>query len=149
VAIPTERPPLVGEVSADISGERVSRGQRNKLPQPLISIFYTRSSYFSIQVAPQLQPRGCVELVPDPLLLRKSGSAGNRTRDLYICSQELWSLDHRGGQSPLNSPKLSSQITSPQIFRSDNVMAPVLYNYQTFSFVIESTQIEAEADQSL
>ena len=25
--------------------------------------------------------------VPDPLLLRKSGSAGNRTRDLCICSQ--------------------------------------------------------------
>ena len=26
--------------------------------------------------------------VPDPLLLRKSGSAGNRTRDLCICSQK-------------------------------------------------------------
>jgi hypothetical protein len=25
----------------------------------------------------------------------KSGSAGNRTRDLWICSQELWPLDHR------------------------------------------------------
>jgi hypothetical protein len=31
-----------------------------------------------------------VDPVPDPLLLRKSGSAGNRTRDLWICSQELW-----------------------------------------------------------
>ena len=27
--------------------------------------------------------------VPDPLLLRKSDSAGNRTRDLCICSQKL------------------------------------------------------------
>ena len=36
--------------------------------------------------------------VPDPLLLRKSGSAGDRTRDLCICSQKLWPLDHRGGQ---------------------------------------------------
>ena len=27
--------------------------------------------------------------VPDPLLLRKSGSAGDRTRDLCICSQKL------------------------------------------------------------
>jgi len=36
--------------------------------------------------------------VPDPLLLRKSGNAGNRTRDLCICSQKLWPLDHRGGQ---------------------------------------------------
>ena len=38
--------------------------------------------------------------VPDPLLLRKSGSAGDRTRDLCICSQKLRPLDHRGG--PLN-----------------------------------------------
>jgi hypothetical protein len=36
--------------------------------------------------------------VPDPLLLRKSGSAGNWARDLRICSQKLWPLDHRGGQ---------------------------------------------------
>jgi hypothetical protein len=36
-------------------------------------------------------------LVPDPLLLRKSVSAGNRTRDLWICSQELCPLDRRGG----------------------------------------------------
>ena len=35
--------------------------------------------------------------VPNPLLLRKSGSAGNRTRDFCICSQKLWPLDHRGG----------------------------------------------------
>jgi hypothetical protein len=38
---------------------------------------------------------GSVDSVPDPLLLRKSDSAGNQTRDLWICSQELWSLDHR------------------------------------------------------
>ena len=37
--------------------------------------------------------------VPDPLLLRKSGSAGNRTRDLCICNQKLWPLNHRGGHS--------------------------------------------------
>jgi len=33
-----------------------------------------------------------VDPVPDPLLLRKSGSAGDRTRDLCICSQKLWPL---------------------------------------------------------
>jgi hypothetical protein len=43
-----------------------------------------RSRYFSIQVAPQLSSWGWVDPVPDPLLLRKSGSAGNRTRDLKI-----------------------------------------------------------------
>jgi hypothetical protein len=40
-----------------------------------------------------------VNPVPDPLLFRKSDSAGNRTRDLWDSSQELWSLDHRGGSS--------------------------------------------------
>jgi hypothetical protein len=39
LTIPTERPPLVGEVSANFSGYRVSRGQRNESPRPLISVF--------------------------------------------------------------------------------------------------------------
>jgi hypothetical protein len=37
--IPTERPPLVGEVSANFSGKRASRGQRNESPRPFISVF--------------------------------------------------------------------------------------------------------------
>jgi hypothetical protein len=60
--------------------------------------FLDRSSYFSIQVAPQLSSRGSVDPVPDPLFLRKSGSAGNRNRDLWISGQELWPLNHRGGR---------------------------------------------------
>jgi hypothetical protein len=56
-----------------------------------------RSRYFSIQVAPQLSSRGWVSPVPDRLLFRKSCSAGNRTQDLWICSQKLWPLDHRDG----------------------------------------------------
>jgi hypothetical protein len=60
-------------------------------------VFLDRSRYYSIQVAPQLSSRGWVGPVPDPLLLRKSASAGNRTRDLWICSQELWPLDYGGG----------------------------------------------------
>jgi hypothetical protein len=32
--------------------------------------------------------------VPDPLLLRKSNSAGSPARDLWICSYELRPLDH-------------------------------------------------------
>jgi hypothetical protein len=58
-----------------------------------------RSRYFLFQVAPQLYSRGWVNPVSDPLLLRKSSSAGNLTPDLWICSQELWPLDHRGGHS--------------------------------------------------
>jgi hypothetical protein len=38
-----------------------------------------------------------VDTAPDPLLLRKSCSAGNRSRGFWVCSQELWLLDHRGG----------------------------------------------------
>jgi hypothetical protein len=37
-----------------------------------------------------------VNPVPESLLLRKSGNAENWTRDLWICGQELWPLDHRG-----------------------------------------------------
>jgi hypothetical protein len=51
-------------------------------PEPLL--FHSSSS------------SGWVVPVPDPLLLRKSGSAGNGTQDLWLCSQELWPLDHKG-----------------------------------------------------
>jgi hypothetical protein len=42
--------------------------------------FIDRSRYFFILIAPQSYPRGWVDPVPGPLLLRKSCSAGNRTR---------------------------------------------------------------------
>jgi hypothetical protein len=41
--------------------------------------FLDWSRYFFFQVALQLYSRGWANPVPDPLLLRKSGSAGNRT----------------------------------------------------------------------
>jgi hypothetical protein len=49
-------------------------------PHGRILGFLDRSRYCFFQVAPQLYSRGWMVLVPDPLLLRKSGSAGNRTR---------------------------------------------------------------------
>jgi hypothetical protein len=42
--------------------------------------FLDRTRYLFFQAAPQLYSRGWVDLVPDSLLLRKSGSAGNRNR---------------------------------------------------------------------
>jgi hypothetical protein len=45
-----------------------------------ILVFLDQRRYFFFQVAPQLYSRGWVDPVPDPLLLRKPGSAGNRTR---------------------------------------------------------------------
>jgi hypothetical protein len=44
-----------------------------------------------------------VEWTPFQTRCWKSGSAGNRTRDLWACSQELWPLDHSGGPSNLSS----------------------------------------------
>jgi hypothetical protein len=70
----TERPPLV-EVSsnfcsvvsvADLCGRILG--------------FLDRSRYFFFPVAAQLYSKDWVNPVPDPLLFRKSGSAGNRTR---------------------------------------------------------------------
>jgi hypothetical protein len=49
-----------------------------------------------------------VDPVPDPLLLRRSGSAGNLTRDFWICSQEVWLLDHRGGLFHNYTPEIRS-----------------------------------------
>jgi hypothetical protein len=66
--------------------------------------FIDRSRYFLFQVAPELYSRGCVDPVPDPLLLRISGRARNRTRDLWICSQELWPLDYVGGLNVITTP---------------------------------------------
>jgi hypothetical protein len=49
-------------------------------PYSRILAFLYRSRYFFFQVAHQFYPRGWVDPIPDPLLLRKSGSAGNRSR---------------------------------------------------------------------
>jgi hypothetical protein len=57
-------------------------------PHGRIFCFLDRSRYYFFQIAPQLYSRGRVDPVSDPLLLRKSGNAGNWTRDLWICSQE-------------------------------------------------------------
>jgi hypothetical protein len=57
--------------------------------------FLDWSRYYFFQTNPQLYSQRWVDPVPDPLLLH--GIAGSRTRDLWICSQELWPLDYRGG----------------------------------------------------
>jgi hypothetical protein len=87
--VPTDRPLIVEESSASFCGQRMSRVQRNRsLPEPLLFI----------QVAPQLSSRRWIDPVPNPPLLRKSASAGNSIRDLWLCSHKLWPLAYRGGQ---------------------------------------------------
>jgi hypothetical protein len=77
--MPTERPPLVGEVSANIVDRRC-RMIRLTDPHGRILGFIDRNRYFFFQVDPHLYSRGWVDPVPDSLLLRKSGRAGNWTR---------------------------------------------------------------------
>jgi hypothetical protein len=80
VTIPIERPPLLREVSANFCATEECRVVSVTDPYGRILGFLDRSRYFFFQVAPQLYSRGWVDPIPDPLLLRKSGSAGNRTR---------------------------------------------------------------------
>jgi hypothetical protein len=71
--------------------KEVSRGQRGGSHTVVNLSFLDRSRYFFkyLLIYPH---KGWVDPVPDPLLLRKSGIAGNRTRDLCVCNQELWPL---------------------------------------------------------
>jgi hypothetical protein len=79
----------------------LSRGHRSGSPTVFNLSFLGQSLYF--QVAAHLSSRGWVEPVPDPQLLRESGSAGNRTHDLWVSIQEHWPLDYRAVYAvPLN-----------------------------------------------
>jgi hypothetical protein len=73
----------------------VSHGQRDGNQTDIFLGFLEGSRYFIFQVPPHVCSLCWVKPVPDPLLLRKSGSTGNRTWDLWVCKQELWPLDHR------------------------------------------------------
>jgi hypothetical protein len=77
--IPTERPPLSAELVPPLA-DRGCHVVSVMDPYGRILGFLNQSPYFFFQVAPQLYSRGWVNPVPDPLLFRKSGSAGNRTR---------------------------------------------------------------------
>jgi hypothetical protein len=73
--IPTERPPFVGEV-ADRRRHVVIAAETLR---PYFR-FLDRSRYYFFQIPPQLYSQGWMDPVPDPLNLRKSGSAKTRTR---------------------------------------------------------------------
>jgi hypothetical protein len=56
--IPTEQPPLVGEVSANFLRIEDVSWSAQWIRTAVNLGFLDRSRYFSIQVAPQLSPRG-------------------------------------------------------------------------------------------
>jgi hypothetical protein len=109
--IPTERPQLVGEISPTFA-DRGCFVVSTVDPHSRIRVFLDRSRYCFFHVAPQLHSRGWVDPVPDPLLLRTSDNAGNLTWDVWICSQKLGPLDHRGGED--HTDGLKKQILRGQ-----------------------------------
>jgi hypothetical protein len=98
--ISTERPPLVREVSANFCGERSVAQSARRITYGRYLGFLDRIHYFFFQVAPQLYSRGSVNPVPGPLL-RKFGSAGNRTRT--------------SGSVARNSDHYTTEAVGPQI----------------------------------
>jgi hypothetical protein len=71
------------------------RGQLGGSPTVVNLNFLDWSRYFSFKYLLIYPHKGWVDPIPDPLLIRKSGSAGNRTQDLWVSSQELWPPDHK------------------------------------------------------
>jgi hypothetical protein len=94
--IPTERPPLLGEVSANFLCIRVPLGQRDgslrpysRLSRPEPLLFLSSSS--SVVLSRQSRPHSRATTSQNSWWCRGSNAG------LCICSQEPWLLDHRGG----------------------------------------------------
>jgi hypothetical protein len=94
-------------------GWRVLRGQHKRSLQPYSPFSRPEPLLFlpssSSIVLTRLSGPGSRSLH-----LRKSGTARNRTRELWICSRELWPPDHRGDHVAY------SFIPPPQIWISPN-----------------------------
>jgi hypothetical protein len=114
-------------------------------PRGRVLGFLDRSRYYFYQVAPQLYSRVSVDPVPDPLLLRKYDSTGNRTRDLWICSQELWPPDHRGGQSfIIFLQNMSNKIVGEFVYTDHLYLSKCLFNPER-TVPSQSTQIKQKS----
>jgi hypothetical protein len=88
---------LLANLVPTFADRRVSHDRHGRTPTVVNLSFLDRSRYSSLKQH-FIYPHKCwVDPIPDPLLLRKFGSAGNRFRNLWVCSQEDWQLDHRGG----------------------------------------------------
>jgi hypothetical protein len=107
--IPTEQPPLVGEVIANFFAVRGCHVVSVTDPYGRILGLLDRSRYFSIKYL--LSCTHEAEWTPFQTNYFFFVVPGNRTRDPWICSQEHWPLDHRDGRR--NSPwEINFTITS-------------------------------------
>jgi hypothetical protein len=62
----------------------VSRGQYGRSPTVVNLSFSRPAALLFFQVAPHLCSGGWLDPVPDPLLFRESGGAGNRAREIHF-----------------------------------------------------------------
>jgi hypothetical protein len=87
----------------------VSRGQRSGSPTFVNLRFIYRSRYLFVKY---LSLRNWVDPVPVPLLHKIIGSAGNRSKNIRVSSQELCPLDHTTttGNNILNNKILIGTI---------------------------------------
>jgi hypothetical protein len=88
----TERPPLVRGVSVNFCGWRVPRGHRDRSLRPYSRISRPEPLLFlasSSSIVPPFQTR----YFSENLVAQESKP------DLWICSRELWPLNHRGSPS--------------------------------------------------
>jgi hypothetical protein len=118
--IPTERPPLLNEVSANIlriEGDtwpalRIPRSySRISRQKPLLFLPSCSSVVLTRLSGPCSRPTTCFPLVVP----------GNRTRDLRICTHELLPLDHRENRVHSNCNfKLYEILRNKFLFRSFN-----------------------------
>jgi hypothetical protein len=99
--------------------------------------FVDRNRYFFFQVDPQLYSQGRMDPVPDSLLLRKSGSDGNRTRTSGYNNNNNNSvpLVHERtiptGDLPLSS-KLVPTFADRMVFRGQRGRSPYGRNLTYF-----------------
>jgi hypothetical protein len=94
LSIPAERHHLSAKFVPNFADRGVSRGEHNWSARPLISIFW-HEPLLHHSSSSSVIPTMLIGPVPDPLLLEKCGSAGNRARDLLIYSHKLWPLGLR------------------------------------------------------
>jgi hypothetical protein len=91
-------------------------------PHSRILGFLDRIRYYCFQVAPQLYSRGWVDPVPEPLLPRKCGKAGNRTRAYWSVvkntdqyTTEAVNCTHEAEWTPFQTHYFSENLVGPEI----------------------------------
>jgi hypothetical protein len=80
-----------------------------------------------------------MDSVPDPLLLRKTDSAGNRTRYLWVSSKELRPLEHRVG----GCTSVALSLTRTETLGSSTSVSVSADRISTCNAISESTAVAA------